>query len=653
VFRGAIRGLLASVIIALAGALALVAGARWALPAAVHGPVAEGAWTARSRAFFEPSGFYRPEINPDTARHFIWTTSHAQLTFRNLNRSVAHLVTLEIRQGRPPDVAPPSVRVSVDDRLVLEADTATSGPSLAFEIPRRDQTGAVVTVDVAPVYTPSSSDTRSLGIIIDDVAVAPVRGSFRPTGRVLVQTAVAIGACALALWWLGLRGWLFVVAAAGVGVGFDWLLLTDAAFAGGFPDRLMGIGLAALITGAVVGLAAKTTPGMDSGNPFREWSVAAAVVLAVTVVKLGVFWHPNTIVGDGIFQAHRAQAVHAGHYFFTSVTPRPFYEFPYPVALYVAAQPFWSWFPTELDLVRLLRTLSIAADALVGLGLYLAAKRQWPNSRAPLLAAALYPFARAPFEALSNANLTNLFGQGVFGVALAAIAWLAAGAATSWIALALALVLLVIAFLSHFGTFTVGLCVLGAVAAGLFATGRGVSRRAGLWVAALAIGAAAVSWVVYYSDATFRPVYAKTYASLSTREADNTSKLDAAPGVKLQRWWSGVGDDYGRPGVAVLAAALVGLFLALRQAPRAGATLVFAFWIGAWLALSGLGIFTSVTLRANLAAAPPFMFFSAVTLAAIADRSRAGVVVAAAVFALLAWDGWQVAVACLDLPGAH
>ena len=55
--------------------------------------------------------------------------------------------------------------------------------------------------------------------------------------------------------------------------------------------------------------------------------------------------HPLIVVGDGIFQVHRAQVVHGGQYYFTSVTPKPFFEFPYPVALYVFAQPFWSWFP--------------------------------------------------------------------------------------------------------------------------------------------------------------------------------------------------------------------------------------------------------------------------------------------------------------------
>ena len=101
-------------------------------------------------------------------------------------------------------------------------------------------------------------------------------------------------------------------------------------------------------------------------------------------------------VGDGIFQVHRAQLVHQGHYFFTSVTPSPSFEIPYPVGLYVAALPFWDFFPSKLDLLRLLRTVTVVADALVGLGLYAVARRQWNDPRAALLAAGLWPFARAP-----------------------------------------------------------------------------------------------------------------------------------------------------------------------------------------------------------------------------------------------------------------
>jgi hypothetical protein len=71
------------------------------------------------------------------------------------------------------------------------------------------------------------------------------------------------------------------------------------------------------------------------------------------------------------------------------------------------------------------------------------------------------------------------------------------------------------------------------------------------------------------------------------------------------------------------------------------------------VALSALGILTAVTFRANLAAAPAFVLFSGVALGAVAGRSRTGALAALALFIVIAWDGWQIAVRCLDLAGAR
>ena len=554
--RAGLRGLVSSAVAGVLAAILLVAGARWLMPQPVHGPVAEGAWTARSRAMFTPIGFFGGEFDPVAERHFSWTGETAALDFPRLNRAVAYLVTLQIRGGRPPDAAPGRLRITVDDRVVVATDVIGGDSQVQFEIPQRAANGATVALDVSPAYRPGPSDRRALGVIVNDVGVSPVNQAFRPVAGVVIATAVAVMACVWGVWIAGVRGALFPPVAAAVAAGFAWLMWQDAAFAGSFADRLLRIGIGAGLTGALIGAIRMRWPTIG-GVP--EWSVAAGLVLAASAIKLAIYWHPLAIVGDALFHVHRAQLVHAGSYFFTSVTPRPFFEFPYPIALYVAAQPWWSWFPAELDLVRLLRALSIAADALVGVALYGAVRRQWPDRRAAFLVAALWPFARAPLEALTNANLTNLFGQGIFGIALAGLAWLAASSSVSWPALAILAALLTVAFLSHFGTFTVGLVMLGVVAAALVTLGRAHTRRVGVWVCAVTLAAMAVSWVVYYSNPRFRDVYQQTYASVAAGERDDSSKITAAPLVKLQRWWSGVGDDYGRPGVIVLALAAIGL----------------------------------------------------------------------------------------------
>jgi hypothetical protein len=181
----------------------------------------------------------------------------------------------------------------------------------------------------------------------------------------------------------------------------------------------------------------------------------------------------------------------------------------------------------------------------------------------------------------------------------------------------------------------------------LIAAGRGHTRRVGVWVFALLVVAASASWLAYYSH--FTEVYARTWASVAARESDDSSKIVAAPAVKLGRWWSGTGDDYGRPGVPVLLVALVGALLLARHHFRDGASLVVLAWMLAWIALTAIGILTPITVRANLAAAPAFIFLSAVGLGTLASRSRTGALAAVALAAILAWDGWRVGVACLQL----
>jgi len=90
----------------------------------------------------------------------------------------------------------------------------------------------------------------------------------------------------------------------------------------------------------------------------------------------------------------------------------------------------------------------------------------------------------------------------------------------------------------------------------------------------------------------------------------------AAPAIKLERWWSGTGDDYGRPGVAVILAAVLGVVFIIRKG-LTGAGLVFVAWLFAWLALTALGVLTPLTLRANLAVPPALIALSAIAIGTI------------------------------------
>jgi hypothetical protein len=633
--------------------LLLLAGARWLLPDPIEGPVAESGWTRRSRAAFVPGGFHPPELDAATGHSFSWTNQRATLEFPGLRRSRAHRVTLAVRGIRPPDQAPAALQVLVDGQLTWSRAVPGDVSEVTFEIPRRPDGGAVVSLEVATPFVPGGADKRALGVIVDRVGISPVNGAFVPRGHAIGMLALSVFLAVLALRLCGLRGTLGAVAGAGVAVGFAWLLLQDAAFLGGYADRLARIGAGACAAGALVYVLRTRWPAIG-GVP--EWGIAAGLVLAASAIKLGVFWHPLAIVGDGIFQVHRAQVVHGGQYIFTSITPKPFFEFPYPVALYVFALPFWNWFPTELDLLRLLRAVTVVADALAGVALYGAVRRQWGSRVMALSCAVLWPLATAPLQALSNANLTNLFGQSMFGAALAGIAWMAAASSMSLGATAAVLAFLVIAFLSHFGTVTVGLATMGMVGLVLVVMGRGQSRRLGFGVFGMMLAAVAVAWVLYYSDSTFTDVYRRSWAAVAARESDDSSKIVAAPAVKLERWWSGTGDDYGRPGVAVILAAALGVFFVGRQgllkkarSDAGSAGLVFVAWLFAWLALTALGALTPLTLRANLAVAPALIALAAIAIGTIASYSRAAAIGATILGVLVAWDGFRILNACIQL----
>jgi hypothetical protein len=629
----------------LAAVVLLVAGARWGMPGSLAGPVAGGGWTSRSRAWFTADGFFPAEVAQDTGRTFSWTGGVVKISVGHLNRGQAYRLALTVVPGRPADASLPALRLAVDGAVLASTEPSNDRHTLEVEIPPRAAPGTAVTLDVSNTFVPSSSDRRSLGVVVEDISLSPVGGHFRPDNYVATRAGLAVMAAVCGLLLCGLRSRLAAFASGAVVAGFTLLLLHDGAFLGTYLDRLIGIGIGVALAGVVIRVARWRWPG---GVALPEGSIAAGVVLGASAIKLALFAHPLATVGDGIFQLHRAQLVRAGTYFYTSITPRPFFEFPYPIALYVTAQPFWRFFPAELDQVFLLRGLSLVADAMVGVALYAAARRQWNSRTIALLAAALWPFAPGPFHALNNANLTNVFGQGLFGAAAMGIAWLAAGTRMSlWAWLATA-AFLGVAFLSHFSTVSVGVpicCVVGVL---LIAAGRGHLRRVGIVALAVTLAVGAVSYGVYYSH--FTDVYRKTLARVASGEGEApTRSIVAPPAVKAQRWITGQTDDYGLPNLPALAIAVAGAVMLGRQRRREGFTRVLAGWAIVWAGFTALGIFSTLAMRVNLAAAPVFIALAAYALGSLAVRSRVGVMLACAGALIVAWDGLRVGLLAIGL----
>jgi hypothetical protein len=625
---------------AAAAILILAAAVRLQTPIPVAGPVADGSWIARSRAWFTPRGFSGAETDLRSNRHFSWMGAHADIIVRNIDRARSYRVILRIAAGRGPGLPPPPHLVATVDGVPrLRTETTNETNDYVIEVPPATRDTINVGIDVSNTFVPGANDPRALGVMVDGVALEPVNASFRPTWSVIGWTSFAAALYALVAAFSGARPAVVLIVGMAAACAHAWLLALDAAFVGRFAERLAHIAIGAGIVGAGIGWARHQWPSRTA----PEWPLAAGLVLVLGSLKLAFFAHASATIGDSIFQVHRAQYVAAGNYFFTSVTPRPFFEFPYAIALYVHAMPFWSWFPGELDRVLLLRGLSIAADSLVGFAMYVAFRVAWQQPWPAILFAVLWPFARAPFSALCTSNLTNLYGQGIFGVAMGLVGVMATSPSRSplgWLAIT---GLLSVAFLSHFSTVSVGVPLVGLVGVLLVAGASGPVRRVGVGLLISLTLAVAVSYVVYYSH--FHEVYRTTIDRVAAREGEAETRSMVAPvSVKAERWRQEV---VGAFGIGVLATAALGAVWLLVRRRREGLTLVLAGWGLAWIIFSTLGVFTAIEMRSNLAAAPLLLGLGTFALGSLAAASRLGAAVAVALAAIIAWGGLTLWAACL------
>jgi hypothetical protein len=340
-----------------------------------------------------------------------------------------------------------------------------------------------------------------------------------------------------------------------------------------------------------------------------------------------------------MFHVHRAQAVRAGEYFFTSVTPRPFYEFPYPVGLYVASQPLWERVP---DRVALLRGITLVADALVALGLFAVVSARSASvdparrdARAVgVLAAAVALAVPVVTQSVSTANLTNVFAQSCFSLAILWIGWHLPSRNVA-IAAAGAVVLLTASYLSHFSTAVIGVAAVAAVAAFCALTRDPREARAWRWIAVSALLALTVSYVVYYAH--FHEVYARTLSKIGDQGTDTSlvatlSQHSESKPVTMVRF---LVLNYGW---AALALALAGAVAAIRRGWREGWTLVVMALGLVVLMFLALGALTPVELRANLAAQPVVASLAALGTTWLWGTKR--LVLRVVAVAALAWTVW-------------
>ncbi len=584
----------------------LFVAASGAFPVIPEGPLQGGGGAARSRGWLEFSGFYPAELENDHS--FSWMGAAGRIRLPRLDRSAAWRLSLHVQ---PAAVDRPVELTATVDGLALPAWKLLPGPQqIDIDLPPRPIGRAVITLSVSQTMVPGGNDVRPLGMRVGSIRLDAADGRFRMPGeswRDAVVIGVALGVAIMLTIGAGPLA-LAVAAAAGGWLGF--LLVRDGSLLGPYADHVQVIALVAAALAALVALLTR---------PARAelWSprIAAGVVIIVSVCKLALFFHPMVNVGDSIFHVHRAQVVQQGEYFFTSITPKPFFEFPYPPGLYVAVAPLWRTFPTEMEHVRLLRAAVIAAEGLLALAIYGLVMANWKDRLTAFLACALTLLVPVGFYTICTSNLTNSMAQSLFGTGMAAL--LCAHTRRGMLAAAAGAALLAAAFLSHFSTFSIGVPLVFVCAVAVSRGGAGAARRTAIALAlALAIAATA-SVAVYYSH--FMPVYRQTLARVLAREGEAAERSMAAPAqVKASRAARMV---WGEFGPALLLGALMGAAQLLRSRAKDPLTLGLAAWavvvVGFWL----LGIVTAVEMRASLAALPLAAILAAAALAGAARGS--------------------------------
>ena len=516
-------------------------------------------------------GLY-PTEHEAGGRSFAWTRDRAVFVFEGLDRARAWTLTLRVRAGRGPGLPPPTATIAVDTAaqppVAVGAEWQELRATVPVAPPETRARPTRIAVDVAPTFVPGPGDSRTLGVIVDDVRLTPDGWPMVPP-RALTAAAVA-GASLAAL-------------VALLRVPLPWAIVLVTAFAvaqacalaaGAAPYTrayLGQIGPLAFVTAAIAasgaGLAA-----LIRRRPLSPSAGAAIAIAAIGFVLYGEgLFHPDKLMVDAMFHAHRLDGVLAGRYFFTQPMPSGV-AFPYAIGLYVVAAPFAS---LTRDHVLLLRVVVTAVHVLAALSLYPLVLRRWASPGAAALAVAAYLLAPLPFLVIGNANQTYAFGQSIATIAFAAaMTWTLGWRRPPDVAAVAALVaLLSLGLLSHVGLIPLLGGLVGAAAVLLAWRGLGEDRRAGWLIVGAAAVAATLAVGLYYrhfGDA-FRSAQRVGQASApaTAAAADEADPSDAAaasaPAVgtsRPQRAARAAGLALAAYGAPLLVLAVLGLVLA-------------------------------------------------------------------------------------------
>ena len=620
--------------VAVAAALAAFAGlavpvACWtaAGPRELARSVSEGnVWLSITPAWYKTSGLYGVEY-PEGIPPFAWTGKSALVRVPRLDRRVGYRLTVVARAGY---TAPLPVAFAVDGAAwPATFDLSGDRTALTIDIPPAPRNTVFVTMTPARTFVPGPQDRRTLGFIVEAFVLAPASGRFPLPTRAIGQMAGAAALYGAAAAIAGCSWPIIAGVAVAVSSWQTWLLMRDGAFLCDFPDAFVPLAIWALVAGVVIGAwAFRRRPVVR-----RAVQTTVFLIVVITLLRLIVFLHPNAPIGDSEFQAHRAADVVAGRLFFTSVTPPPYFEFPYPPGMFVLALPFWKAVP---DKVELLRGLALAADAVAALAVLLAGLRIWRLPQAACAAAIFYILAPVGIQTMATGNLSNAFAQSVLSAAVLSGICLV-GSRPAWFWSALVAVALAWGFMSHFGTVLIGpVLAAGVIVSWWFATDPDVRSARGWFALALAVAVVA-SYLLYYDH--FHAVYRATLNRILAGETSRRSMVPTVTqqGGRVATFFRFLLWNYSW---ALLAAAVAGAVVFIRERRRDALSLAMWGWLAVCAVFAVLGIVTPLEVRATLAVQPFVALAAGLAVARAWETGRLPLRLAAGVVCLgIGWAG--------------
>ena len=509
--------------------------------------------------------------------------------------------------------------LSVDGVLATQA--SGRGYRISATIPPRSESGAVVQMRIAnPAGRRPERAGRGRGVIVGRVFLETEDGEpFAVPARTLAFGALASGLYAAAGAIALLPVWGALALGFGAAAVHTWLLLVQGAFLGSYASALITPGVAALVICSLFRLGSTFKP-LTFGRPGAAWAVAT--VVAVTALKMAFFLHPALPPDDATYHAGRAARVMQGEFFFTSRTPPPGFEIPYPIALYVVAAPAWN---VVTDHEALLRVLTLAAEAAAALALFGLVRRYRDDVAAAVWSALLLAVMPIGMLRLSVGSLTNNFGQALL---VCGIGLLLTDERRGSRPGTLSVALLAAAFLSHFGTLLMGLPLLASIVSVGYRFGDTEAQRRGKLVAGASLVALLVAFALYY--VRFYDVVLETVARvLDGRVSSVPGVMDAPPARKLSRTLAEVAQGYG----FVLPLAAYGAVRLVRDRCRDVLSLTLWCWVATTAAFVLLGILTPIEIRSLLSGAPAVAMLAGSGFAVWGGGGLASRLVLAVVFA--------------------